>query len=190
MHINSLTIMESCSAEHTQYFPHWHPLQKGWLDALAPEIQEIVHYAQQCLQGKRADKELCEAMEQINLWRKTHPDLTDHLFAPDLVFDENLGTQLEPGMFAQFLLDRQSALPFKPYEYMALTLLKEANGLADLTIVGKRNHVSPVAQHLTIKIARLHAAIVLFRRMNENPDRLDTLPTIISAVLKQANSTP
>lgn len=177
------------SVAPTEIFADWHPLKSGWLDDLAPEIKEIVRYAQQCLaDNKRTDKELADAMEQIKTWRTTYPELIDEIFAPDLVFDENLGTQLEPGLFARFLLDRESTLSFKSYEYAALTLLQEANGLADLHIVGKRDTTSPVAQHLTLKIARLHAATVLLRRLSDN-GREDSIPAIMTALLSHGKTT-
>lgn len=136
----------------------------------------------------RSDQDLADALDQIKVWRKTHPSLIDEVFAPDIVFDENLGTQFEPGLFAKFLL-AQPALALKPYEYAALTLLQEANGLADLYIVGKKDTVSPVAQHLTLKIARLHAATVLLRRFNDNPSRQETIPAIVTALLGKNNTT-
>jgi hypothetical protein len=186
---NVLTAKPNQSVAPAGVFAGWHPLKEGWLDDLAPEIREIVRYAQHCLGAlARTDGELAEAMAQIKAWRKAHPELIDEVFAPELVFDENLGTQLEPGHFARFLLDRESTLRYKPYEYAALTLLQEANGLADLYIVGKRDTISPVAQHLTLKIARLHAATVLLRRLNDN-GREDSIPAIMTALLSHGNTT-
>ena len=66
--------------------------------------------------------------------------------------------------------------------------MQEANGLADLYIVGKRDTVSPVAQHLTLKIARLHAATVLLRRLSTN-GREDSIPAIMTALLSHGNTT-
>lgn len=187
---NALTAGSNHSVTSAEAFADWHPLKSGWLDDLAPEIKEIVRYAQACLANSgRGDQVLADAMAQIKNWRKAHTELIDEVFAPDLVFEENLGTQLEPGVFAKFLLDRESTLKLKPYEYAALTLLQEANGLADLYIVGRRDTVSPVAQHLTLKIARLHAATVLLRRLSDNPDHQDTIPAIMTVILSHGNTT-
>lgn len=186
---NSLSTNTNHSVASTEIFADWHPLKSGWLDDLSPEIQEIVRYAQACLTcNGRKDQMIADAIAQIHAWRKIHPELIDRIFAPDLVFDENLGTQLEPGLFARFLLDRESVLMLKPYEYAALTLLQEANGLADLYIVGKKDNISPVAQHLTLKIARLHSATVLLRRLNDT-GREDTIPAIITALLSHNKET-
>lgn len=190
MNDNVITANSNQSVASSEYFKDWHPLKTGWLDDLAPEIREIVRYAQQCLAAtQRTDEDLANALAQIKAWRLAYPELIDEVFAPELVFEENLGTQLEPGIFAKFLLDRKSSLPLKPYEYAVLTLLQEAAGLADLYIVGKRDTVSPVAQHLTLKIARLHAATVLLRRMSDNPGGQDAIPTIMTALLSRGNMT-
>jgi len=167
------------------YFPSWHPLKSDWLEGLVVEVKEIAQYAQQCLAGNhRTDKDLADAIMQIKAWRQANPKLADGKNAPEVVRDESLGNQLELAIFVDLLLAQASAAVLKPYEFAALALLQEAAGLADLDAVAKKDALSTGAQHLTLKIARLHWAIVLLRMLDENPQQRETIRRILASLFR------
>jgi len=165
------------------YFPGWHPLKSEWLEELAFEVKEIAQYAQQCLaDDQRSDKELADAIMQIKIWRQANPELVDGKNAPEVIRNESLGNQLELAIFVDLLLAQAFAAVLKPYEFAALALLQEAAGLADLDAVAKKDALSAGAQHLTLKIARLHWAIVLLRMLDKNPRQQETIRTLLTSL--------
>lgn len=169
----------------TNHFSGWHPLKSDWLEGLTVEVQEIAQYAQQCLTNNhRSDKELADAIIQIKKWRQAHPELVNGKKAPEIIRGESLGNQLELTIFVDLLLAQESAAVLKPYEFAALALLQEAAGLADLDAVAKKDSLSTGAQHLTLKIARLHWAIVLLRMLDKNPQQQEPIQKILASLFQ------
>jgi len=182
--VSSVSATPTESVSHN-YFPGWHPLKSDWLEGLAVEVKEIAQYAQQCLAGnRRSDKELADAITQIKSWRQANPELADGKNAPEVIRDESLGNQLELAIFVDLLLAQASNAVLNPYEFAALALLQEASGLADLEVVAKKDTLSAGAQHLTLKIARLHWAIVLLRMLDKNPPQQETIRTILASLFQ------
>ncbi|NBO17723.1 MAG: hypothetical protein EBV03_00560 [Proteobacteria bacterium] len=174
------------SALAREYFGGWYPLSQDGLDALAPEIQEIAHYAQRCL-IQRNEKQLTEALAQIRAWRKARPELTTRRQSPDVVLDEDLGSHLEIGTFVDLLLT-QPALALKAHEYTALAALKEISGLCELEAVAGKGAISSAAQHLTLKLAWLQTATILLRMADHYPGQRETLRAMMQKMFRSSEA--
>lgn len=82
----------------------------------------------------------------------------------------------------RFLLERQASLALRPHHYTALATLQEAEGLADSSLVGRKDTISPLAQHLTLKVARFHAATVLLRGIEEHISDKDAIHAVMAVL--------
>lgn len=154
------------------YFSGWNPLDNNWLGGLTGTIREIVESARQCLiDNSRLEQDVTDALMQIKDWQKDYSLIMEENI-PAIIRKEHLGSRLNLDQFIKFLLSHK--LPsdgLRKYEFVALVLLQEINGLAELAAVASKNDLSANVQYLTYRIVRLHIAFLLLHMADTMPQQ-------------------
>lgn len=152
------------------YSSDWHPLSSGWLEGLPEDMKAIAGVARQSLlDNNRNERELAEATLLMQDW-KSNGMLTANMHTiPKVIRQEQLGCQLELSVLIEFLLTHDAINGFRHYEFVALALLQEIRGLSELEVVAGKNDLISNTQYLTLRIAKLHIALLFLRMMGSLP---------------------